>query len=445
MSTVTDRLLDFIAGTDAGDQRPLTDVYCHLVSANYARFEGSGGKDAGKRARRHHGLAGDQLFRGMARLSGKRNAAAMLWENAIGVEGHLDDSQKARLLGLLERLIDADVLPEPTGAYAGRWTSRSRGGSSRLVRSSDHLFGRDALTQFARSVEDAPAEAQSDLRRAVKWARDVDKAGLATAHARANPTTPTLNLWLPGEKRGLVTIWNDDHSPQLAFDGPLVRERAGGLLGGIEELVAPKPLGRTTATHDFSNATFETLTALYREATGRGRGLPRRQQIGRRTASVETATGADLFAERYEPGRRGPLSRRDPFEVDPNEIDRSTQMHQDTQDALWRDAKSRDLEALPASRRGIADFDLGWFVGDDRVVIVEVKSITDANEARQIRLGLGQLLDYVYAIEESGHKTTAVLAVSREPARAARWSAVCSKAGVLLVWPATWSNALWPA
>jgi hypothetical protein len=38
-------------------------------------------------------------------------------------------------------------------------------------------------------------------------------------------------------------------------------------------------------------------------------------------------------------------------------------------------------------------FDLGW-VHDDCLFVAEVKSVTPANEERQLRLGLGQLLRY---------------------------------------------------
>lgn len=126
MSTITNNLLSHIERGRGGEKRAVTDVYCHLVSANYARFEGRGGIESGKRARRFYKLERSQMFDGMARLSGGRNASAMLWENALGVEGYLSPPQRAELRDLLERLVEEGVLPDPKGSFAERWSSRSR-------------------------------------------------------------------------------------------------------------------------------------------------------------------------------------------------------------------------------------------------------------------------------------------------------------------------------
>jgi len=68
------------------------------------------------------------------------------------------------------------------------------------------------------------------------------------------------------------------------------------------------------------------------------------------------------------------------------------------------------------------------------VTVVEVKSLTNANEAGQIRPGLGQILDYRHLLERAGETVRAVLAVEKEPTNP-RWTDLCARHGAELVWP----------
>jgi hypothetical protein len=70
-------------------------------------------------------------------------------------------------------------------------------------------------------------------------------------------------------------------------------------------------------------------------------------------------------------------------------------------------------------------------------VVAEVKSITRPNEVKQLRLGLGQVLDYAHAIERSGRSARAVLAVELKP-RDDRWIELCRSHDVTLTWPDEW-------
>jgi hypothetical protein len=63
-----------------------------------------------------------------------------------------------------------------------------------------------------------------------------------------------------------------------------------------------------------------------------------------------------------------------------------------------------------------------------------VKSITDANEEKQLRLGLGQVLRYRSLLAQRHATTRAVLIAEREP-RDASWHDLCQELGVLLVTP----------
>ena len=67
-------------------------------------------------------------------------------------------------------------------------------------------------------------------------------------------------------------------------------------------------------------------------------------------------------------------------------------------------------------------------------MVVEVKSLTGANEAGQIRLGLGQVLDYEHRLLWNDDYVRPILAVERKPA-AEHWKRLCEAHGVALVWP----------
>jgi hypothetical protein len=304
----------------------------------------------------------------------------------------------------------------------------------------------EAIARFEATIADAPAEAQVNLRRAVAWARELVALGLVEAYARARPKTPTLNLRVPRDKRAPVTIWNDGRTPQLALAGTVIAELAPRHLKGAGVLVAPKRLASSTAAYSFDDPTFEFLTSLYREASTSLRSAARGERRTTESRARKAAMTMDiLFADSYEPGVKGRDLRRDPFMVDPNEMDRATRVHQETQDALWRTASEQGLTPLPA-RSAAIDFDLGWQISEKEIAIVEVKSISAANEAKQVRLGIGQLLDYAQSASVRFQvSVTMVLALSRAPTDVERWESLCRSVGISVVWPETWTEALWPA
>lgn len=111
-----------------------------------------------------------------------------------------------------------------------------------------------------------------------------------------------------------------------------------------------------------------------------------------------------------DPTRKAPP--RDPFEVDPDAIDRGLRGHAETQEGLVNVVLAHGL--LPLSPGpGEPLFDIAWRE-DGRVTVVEVKSLTGANEVGQIRLGLGQVLDYQHLLERSGSAVRAVLAIAAD-------------------------------
>lgn len=118
---------------------------------------------------------------------------------------------------------------------------------------------------------------------------------------------------------------------------------------------------------------------------------------------------------------------------DPDLTGRNLKAHRGLQNALAEAAQARGLEIL-SPRVTDPDFDLAWRMTADDLTVCEVKSLTPANETRQLRAGVGQLLDYHDRLRARASSVRAVLWVEYEPADA-RWIALCERVGVTLAWP----------
>jgi hypothetical protein len=168
--------------------------------------------------------------------------------------------------------------------------------------------------------------------------------------------------------------------------------------------------------------------------TGRDRIAKQRQASARRTRAI---------GERYRPANEEiAVDTRDPFEVDPEVIERGTRGHAVTQNALASFLVAADIQPLSPTI-GDPDFDIAW-IRDGALYVAEVKSITNVNEDKQLRLGLGQVLWYRHRLAEERELVNAVLVVEREPTDD-RWLHACADARVALVWPGEFGRLLQPA
>lgn len=130
------------------------------------------------------------------------------------------------------------------------------------------------------------------------------------------------------------------------------------------------------------------------------------------------------------PPAPSPTAHSDPFERDPDLVDRGLLAHHVTVERLARWVSSNGFDPrLP----GLKDpqFDLAWQDGPT-IIVAEVKSITVTNEEKQLRLGLGQVLRYRHQLGGSGVK--AWLVPEREPSDPS-WAATCVANDVALLWP----------
>ncbi|MGC4888080.1 hypothetical protein [Micromonospora sp. DT227] len=101
---------------------------------------------------------------------------------------------------------------------------------------------------------------------------------------------------------------------------------------------------------------------------------------------------------------------------------------------------SRSAVAAGSGLGGV-NVDLAWRDADGHQFIAEVKSVLAGNEVEQLRLGLGQVLEYRHRLAAHGAATTAVLLVSQctDPV----WPAICADSGVLLL--TAEDEPTWPA
>lgn len=121
------------------------------------------------------------------------------------------------------------------------------------------------------------------------------------------------------------------------------------------------------------------------------------------------------------------------FEVDPDVADRGTTAHKDIQDALANALATHGLEPLSPAGDD-PRFDIAW-KHDGVAFVAEVKSLTDLNEEKQLRLGLGQVLTYAHLLDwPDVESARPVLAVERQPT-AGYWTTLCAEHDVILTWP----------
>jgi hypothetical protein len=124
---------------------------------------------------------------------------------------------------------------------------------------------------------------------------------------------------------------------------------------------------------------------------------------------------------------------------DSDKIDRGSDAHRVTQDKLACHLSAHGITPMSPTTGGPAECDISWQL-DGVTIIGEVKSITDANETQQIRLGLGQLIDYRVGLRPRSGAVELVLILERQPARLEHWRSVCDSVGVHLTYPPDWSE-----
>jgi hypothetical protein len=141
---------------------------------------------------------------------------------------------------------------------------------------------------------------------------------------------------------------------------------------------------------------------------------------------------ASLGARYRDANEELKVSAREPFSTDPALVERGNRGHAAAQNALAAYLVSLGIEPRSPSPDE-PNYDLGWTDGEV-VYVAEVKSLTEANEEKQLRLGLGQLLRYRNLLNQRYPTVRAVLMAERDP-RDPSWAALCEELNVHLTSP----------
>lgn len=265
------------------------------------------------------------------------------------------------------------------------------------------------------------------------WQEDIVWAARGTS-ARGSNLKPYQR---PGWKVGLV-----DHA---ALPGPLslatiraAKDKVLAIEGALEGLYG-KPLylpftryGDTVRPQQGYLTKFpERLLDTFRE-------LKDAVALANATAAPpkplpETTTAPDVGAAYREADEETSVSERDPMFPDPALIERGNRGHARAQNTLARYLAGQALTPL-SPQPGEPNYDLAWVSKDSKLFVVEVKSLTDANEERQLRLALGQVLRYAQLLSTEARPALPVIMAERQPTQAS-WQSLCDRLGVLLLWP----------
>jgi hypothetical protein len=122
----------------------------------------------------------------------------------------------------------------------------------------------DGTEPFEQAIERTDGATQDSLRRLLAWARELENRKLATLKTVLGEGRQILLVWLPGEKAGLVTIWNDSGAYISLWRSVFVRH-AWEQIDPIERLTA-KPIGQGTSVPEPPEALLDRLTAAYESA-----------------------------------------------------------------------------------------------------------------------------------------------------------------------------------
>lgn len=132
-------------------------------------------------------------------------------------------------------------------------------------------------------------------------------------------------------------------------------------------------------------------------------------------------------------GRSTPSHSPSELKLDLSGLDRGSIAHENLLLALKRALSPTELRVAAGAG---PQFDAAWVDPGEpsRLWVVEAKSLTGVREDQQIRLGIGQLLDYCYALRTMEHEfreIVPVLVLEREPADG-RWAPLSKSLNIVL-------------
>jgi len=261
-----------------------------------------------------------------------------------------------------------------------------------------------------------------------------------------SPSRTTNNILIftaasSGHQHGYFDTWNEDGTFHYTGEGQTGHQK---MIRGNKAILEHRETGKRLRLFDGARGTVRYLGEWtldpdnpYSEgeapATGGG---PLRKVIRFHLVPVKatiTTPEVQIGQSYVAPNESVAPAPATPSAPDPDLVGRSLSTHRRLQNSLAEEAQKRGFTALSPDVSD-PDFDVAWRDTEGRVTVCEVKTLTSANEMRQLRVGLGQVLDYQDQLRNRAPEVSAVLWVEREPSER-RWVDLCRRVGVTLAWP----------
>jgi hypothetical protein len=155
---------------------------------------------------------------------------------------------------LVPQRVEPEYQAEKVEAYAP-------GAARRAGKARREVDGSDA---FAQAVERAPETDQPAYRRMLEWARRLEEGQLAKLRSVFGEGREILLVWVPGEKAGLASVWNDN-GPYIQLWRSVFVRLAWDHIAPVERITG-KPIGQGNTIEDPPQELLDALTAAYRDA-----------------------------------------------------------------------------------------------------------------------------------------------------------------------------------
>jgi len=156
--------------------------------------------------------------------------------------------------------------------------------------------------------------------------------------------------------------------------------------------------------------------------------------VAQKVSAVFPTAPSGIGVPFTHPPAATPVSAAIPFDVDPDLVDRALGAHRDTLLRMSRWIVKQGFgPRLPASGEPL--YDIAW-TSDSVTNVAEIKSVTSANEEKQLRLGLGQVLRYrsILAARPEFADVRAWLVPERAPSDPS-WKMACEEVDVEMFTP----------
>jgi len=154
---------------------------------------------------------------------------------------------------LVPQRVDPEHVAEPVARASRSSTTKNR---PRPI---------DGTEPFEQAIERAAAEDQPGLRRLLAWAQGLEERKLATLKSVLGQDREILLVWIPGEKAGLVSVWNDA-GPYVSLWRSVFVRHAWTEIEEIEEAIG-QTIGQGNTIRNPPDELLTLLTRAYERAS----------------------------------------------------------------------------------------------------------------------------------------------------------------------------------